>query len=229
MKLDDETIEFIQKAVGVAQLAGIDDIIIEPGRIRGSDASKSIIIFQDSNVPNLKLGTIGLTRIPLFVSRLNAAKMQDKFTIEADIVPEKGFVRRLIIKANKIKIDYRCANPAIIKAPRFMNDTMVIEIPLSKETTIFLQKAIMAMGRDVELVSIIGNGDGISFELEDFNKDKFNHVFGEVPKYEFSHKYPVKILNSLFKKTAGKSFHIGGHGVLRFEVDGIGIYVYNLN
>ncbi len=222
MKLDIATLGFIQNVVDVAKLVNVDGIIIEPERVRGMDEARTVVVFQDEDVPLMGFGSIGLNRIDVFTSRINIVKIQDQFTVEATIDEEKEFVRSLTMKAKGTKIDYRCASPATIQAPRIINDELIEEIQAGFESIVILQKSVAAMG-NAELVTIVGDKRGVSFELEDINGDVFDHTFGKVTDHQFSHKYPVKTLLALLKEN--QTFMVGKKGMIKFDVNGIGVYV----
>jgi hypothetical protein len=229
MKLDDETLGYIQTVVNTAVLIGIDNIIIEAGMVRAIDENKTVVIFQDENVPTPLFGAIGLNRINVFTSRFDIIKNRDDASIEVTVDDGRVFARSLIMRSKGIKVDYRCANPATIQAPRQINDTMKYRVPLTAEAVMLLQKGQSAMGADT--VSIISNDNGVSFELADINNDVFSHVFTQNVesldngKTTFAHRYPVKTLLSMFKSNAEGDFYVGGKGMLKFMVNGLDVYV----
>lgn len=224
MELQEEELGFIQSVVDVAQLVDIDMLVIEPERVRGIDEHKTVVIFEDDNIPSFEFGSIGMSRTDVLVSRLDIVKPLDNFRVEAEIDDERQFVRSLVMKAKGTKIDYRCVNPAHIQAPRIINDEMITDIPLTGEAVLMLQKGTAAMG-NADYVKIISDKRGITFELEDITADVFDYTFHEAADHHFSHKYPVKTLLALFKRKPGGEFTIGQKGMLRFVVDGISVYV----
>ena len=82
MKLDANTISYINDVVKTAQLIGCEDIMIEPNRVRGIDEARTVCILQTDNVPDMPFGSIGLNRLSVFQSRYDIARVQDKFTID---------------------------------------------------------------------------------------------------------------------------------------------------
>ncbi len=228
MKLDTTTISYIQNIVKTAQMVGIDNVIIEPERVRAIDDNKTVVLFQDKDVPELPFGSIGLNRIDVFQSRLDIVKTQPDFSIEA--VSEGEFVRSLNMKSKGTKVDYRCANPATIQAPRQVNDVMKHRVQLNAEAVLMLQKGQAAMG--AETVTFISNKEGVSFELSDINSDVFAHTVsksatsltGDVDK-GFVHRWPIKILLPLFKYNVDGYFDIGQKGILSISVNGLTIFV----
>lgn len=229
MKLEPEVVAYILNVVKTARLVGIDNIIIEPNLVRALDDANTVVLFQDKNVPEMPFGSIGLTRTDAFMARYDIAKTQDKFSIEANVGDDEDFTRSLVMKGKGIKIDYRCGDPAKIKAPRQVNDTMKFRVPLNAEAVLLLQKGQAAMGS--ENVTIISN-DGVSFELVDVNNDVFKHTFAveaepltDDTNAKFAHRYPVKTLLALFKHNPDGHFSVGAKGILSFPINGLTVFV----
>lgn len=230
MKIDEQDLAYIQNVINTAQLVGIDDVIIEPGRVRAIDENKTVLLFQDENVPEMTFGSIGLNRISTFLSRLDIARTQEGFHVSSVIDSDNEFARSLTMKAKGIKVDYRCANPRTILAPKNVNDVLVCRINITPEAVYLLQKGQTAMGADV--VSVISNDDGVTFELMDVNGDKFSHTFThEVTKITddadttFVNKYPLKTVLSLFKHNPEGAFSIGRKGILNIVVNHLNVFV----
>jgi len=228
MKLDKNTVSYIQTVVETAKLVGIDSIIIEPNLVRAIDDNNTVAINQTKDVPEMPFGSIGMNRLDIFTARYDIAKVQDGFTIEAEVDDGSQFARSITMKGKGMKIDYRCANPTAIKAPKQINDTMKYRITVTPEAVSNLQKAQSAM--KAETVSIISDG-GVSFELSDLNNDVFKYAFADKAEVisdgngKFAHRYPVKTLLPLFKQNATGHFEIGAKGVAVFLLNGLKVFV----
>jgi hypothetical protein len=229
MKLDNATIKYLNNAVSVAQLVGIDDMIIEPGLVRAMDDAKTVIILQNEDVPDMLFGTIGLNRLSTYKTRYDVAHTQDNFTMDAVTDDNGEFVRSIAMKGKGIKIDYRCANPTTITAPKALKDEANYELALNGEGVMMFQKGMGAMGS--ENVTIICN-DGVFFEFADDNNDTFKYQFADDVKElvagadaKFVHKYPAKVLLALFKNDSSASFTIGKQGTLSVSVNGLNVTV----
>lgn len=233
MKLTTDLIEFIEKVVKTGQSVNIDDVIIdaETGTVRGIDEGRSVVLFHDKDVPTSPVGSIGLKRGGIFLSRISIVKNRENFDVDAESVALENveFVKALHMNSNDTKIDFRCGNPDTIKAPKQINDTIIYRVQLNAEAVSVLQQGYSAMG--TETVSIVG-GDGVSFELEDISEDKFSHTFapesiqlGDTTTGAFAHKYPIKTILALFKQNPDGMFEIGEKGILRIAVNDLDIYV----
>lgn len=230
MNLTNETIKFLQTVVQTAKLVNIDNVIIEPNCVRAIDDDKTVVIYHNEDVPSLPFGSIGLNRINDFLTRLDIAKTQDNFSITANVDDTGKFSRSLLMSGKGIKIDYRCAKPDSISAPRQINDNeMKVKVFLNSEAVILLQKGKSAMSSDV--VSIISNNDEVSFEMVDVNNDVFKHTFSDNPitlsgnDNIFANRYPVDTLLALFKQNPETYFEIGKNGMLKINVNDLDIYV----
>lgn len=240
MKLDANTISYINDVVKTAQLIGCDDIMIEPGRVRGIDEARTVCILQTENVPDMPFGSIGLNRLSVFQSRYEIARVQDKFTIEVeeakanikqddDSMAEQPIARSITMKGKGTKIEYRCSNPATMRAPKVIKDELKARVQLTGDAVLLLQKGQVAMGADT--VTIISN-DGVSFEFTDVNNDVFKHTFAEEAEdllgegdTKFAHRYPSKTLLALFKHNPTGTFSVGEAGTLWLEINNLNVIV----
>lgn len=230
MKLDNDSIEYLLNVVRTAKLVGIENVIIEPDLVRAIDDAKSVVLYQNKNVPQMPFGSIGLTRTDVFLARYEIARTQDNFTVEVSVDDSGDYARSLIMKAKGTKIDYRCGNPTKINAPRQVNDTLSYRVQLTADGVLLLQKGQAAM--NCENVAVVSDEEGVSFQLTDINNDTFKHTFAtEVEDLQgsndvsFAHRYPVKILLSLFKQNPTGSFEVGSKGILSFPINNLTVFV----
>ncbi len=232
MKLDTTAIEYIQRVVKTAQMVNIENIIIEPGAVRAIDDNKTVMLYQNKDVPDFPFGSIGLNRISDFTSRLDIVNGKDSFSVVADVDADSEYVSMLTMKSSGIKVSYRCANPTTILAPKQINDTLKYRIGLNSDAVQLLQKGQAAMGSDD--VAINSSTSGVSFDITDINNDLFEHTFTtEVESLDgddtiFVNRYPIKILLPLFKHDPTAYFDIGQKGILRITVHGLSVFVLPL-
>lgn len=236
MKLKPESLAYVLNVVRTAKLVGIDNIIIEPDTVRAMDDARTVVIFQNEGVPDMEFNSIGINRIDVLMARYEIANSTQGFSAEVDTKNEgeDEFATSLILKGKGTKIDYRCADPSKISAPRTINDVIRYSVNLTAEAVTLLQKGVAAM--TAENVSIISN-DGVSFELVDVNNDIFKHTFADdaqlvpdedgevVSTTKFAHRYPVKTLLALFRSNPEGTFSVGQKGILSFPVNGLTVYV----
>lgn len=230
MKVTPEEIKFIENTARTAALFHIDNIVIEPDRVRAIDDDRTIYLNLVENVPDLSFGSICITRVGLFLSRLEIAKVQKSFAVEAIMHKDGEFVQSLVLKGEGTKIEYLCGNPTTIKIPKDLNDERTSKVKLNGELILLMQKGMNAMS--AEEITIISNGE-VTFEMIDLNKDVLSYEFPDKAEAitkggttKFAHKYPVKHILSLFKQDPTGHFEIGGRiGTLSVNVNGINVYV----
>lgn len=234
MKVDSASLAYIENVVSTAQLIGIDNIIIEPDRVRAVDEDSTVILLQTTNVPAFTFGSIGLNRIDIFSSRFSIAKSVDNFEIDATVdgQPDAQYVRALTMKGKGIKIDYRCANPATIRAPKGLNDAVKYRARMLPEAVLHMHKGLTAMQTDE--MTIIGTKDSVSFEMVDVNGDKLTFKFGDsvdnvqsgdTSEPKFSHRYPIKLLQTLFKSNPDGYFYVTSRGMLKVTINTLDVFV----
>jgi len=234
MKIDTESVSFIKTVVKTAQLVGIDNIIIEEEGVRAIDDNQTVVLFQKENIPELSFGSIGLNRISVFTSRLALAESRDNFQMDSQD-DGNGQIVSLTMKGSGVKIDYRCANPTTIRAPKQLHDTMQVRVKINPEAVMLLVKASAAMPQmsgKLEVVTLASDKDGVSFELADSTNDVFSHKFTDHAESlidgdstKFVHRYPLKTLISLFKENPEGHFDIGQKGILNVNINGLDIFV----
>lgn len=221
MKLNKDQIAFVRQVAETAQMINVESIIIEPDTVRGMNDSRSAVIFQA--IPtDTNFGSIGLNRIDVLLSRLDIVEGDKKAEITVKMDGE--FVQSLMMKGNGAKINYRCAAPATIQAPKAINNETETITSMSADSVALLSKAVNAMG-NAEDMTIIGNDDGISVQLADINQDEFFHTFAPVADSKFSYKYSSKLFMTLLKKHPSGEFEIGKKGAVKFVFNGLGIYL----
>jgi hypothetical protein len=227
MKLKKEIVSFIKEAVTTAKDLKFDDMCIEQGLIRAMPEDQSVFFVHNHNT-ELPFDTLGITRIPELLNRLNIITESDEYTIEFKEID--GEVRSLSMKNNETKIDFKCSNPAKIRAPRKINDPMMFGIHISTESIDMLKRSHAAMKTD--LVTFIADDDGVRFEMNDINNDVFTHKVAEnvvcveeIQDAHFSFRYPTVLLLSLLNKEI-KYFEVGKSGTMLINtISGFNIYI----
>lgn len=231
MKLDTATLAYIENVVETASLVHIDNIIIETGRVRGMDDERSVVMIQNTNVPNFPFKSIGFNRLGVFSSRYEIAKSCDNLEVEATQDDKSEFVRSLTMKGKGTKIDYRCPNPATLQTiPKSINDPVKYGVKMTPEAVLLITRGVSAMSADE--ITLIGGKDGVSFQMEDINKDNFTYKFADSIRVDndgdavnFAHRYPIKNLLVLLKQRPDQYFDITSRGVIKINVNNLDLYI----
>jgi len=233
-KLDNSLIDFIDSVVKLGLSINIENIIIERNAVRAIDEDRSVVIYQNSDIPSLPFSAIGLGRTNLFAPRLRLIKDRVGFQVEVEtdetLDEDQQYAMYFNMKSDDTRISYRCANPETIQAPKAINDTIIYQVQLNSEAVGILQRGGVAM--DASSASITGDENGVSFEFSDSTNDTFSHTFtSEVTRLEtdsnsdFKHNYPLKTILALFKQNPDGVFEIGSKGILCISVNGLNVYV----
>jgi len=226
MKLEPEIIAHIRKAVKTAHMLGIEDVCIDDGLVRAMHADRSVLIIAPNDI-DLPFDSMGITRIPQFLSRLDIVSNSDKFTI--DFSATDDVVKSVVMKCTGTKIDFKCGDPNKIIAPRKNNDVVSYGIAITDESIELLKKSEAAMKADE--ITIISNDDGVSFELNDVNNDIFRHelqIKAEIlsgDSLAFAFRYPAKLLISLLRNNVNY-FEVAERGSLKLQINGFDIFVF---
>lgn len=235
MKVDNITLDYIKRVVKCATIGKIDNVVVEPGRIRGVDDAQTVFMYHTDNVPDFEFGSIGFNRLPTFTSRLDMVSDADKLAVTATTDTSRDgtvFVRSLNFAAKGIKVDYRCANPAVIRAPKELVDPIRYELNITPGAINYMARGVTAMGSDE--INIISDPDGLRFEISDVNGDVLAFEFDEeaidlssTKPAVFEHTYPLKTLLPLLKAMDHSTcFITEDYGQLRVAVEGLDMYIF---
>jgi hypothetical protein len=131
-----------------------------------------------------------------------------------------------------VKVNYRCANPAVIRAPKVLTDDVRYELTLTDEAINFMSKGSVAMASDE--ITITAGPDGTFFEITDINGDVFSYTFPSnaiditsTKDAEFSHTFPLKTLLPLLKAAGSDTVHLTDkNGMMKMVVEGFDVYVF---
>lgn len=227
-----ETIDYILKVIKTAELVKINNIIIEPGRVRAIDDNKRAIIFHDKDIPDMEFGAIGLNRIDVFSSRFDLARSMTNLDVTASVEETEAgtFARSLQMKGKGIKIEYRCANPRTINAPKtFGNDGLFYKAHMTAEALQIMQKGQTAMSATE--VTFVGTPEGLMLEMSDINSDVLSyqisselvHVTSGKQDANFRHRHDIKLLLPLFRQNPESSFYFTTRGLIRTTVNGLDV------
>lgn len=234
MILSTDEITFIQTVIETAKIAEIDSVIIEPGAVRAADVDKTTLIFQQ-NTPTFQFNTLGINRLDLFRARFNIIKNLDNFSVQATTSTSKidqkevTFVRSLIMTGAGTKIDFRCANPATIAAPKSLLDPNKYQLSMNAIGVQRISQAISAMQCDS--ITLKADSGKLLLIAADVNNDQFQYKFENPISLtgseqisagdDFEFKYPAKKIATLFKANPVCNFLITSRGMIKISVNNL--------
>jgi hypothetical protein len=175
MQLSKETIKLIQNAVKTARVLKLDSIAVEEEQIRALNANHTIMVCE-KDVPELEFTGLGIGRVQVLQSRLAMLEGEDDFVIEATLLPN-GVVRQLDISAGGTKVEYRCANPSSIKAPRNMKVPDMWSFTINEKTLNMLSKACSSVSSESVTIRSNSKGEMLMTITDESTNDKFTQRF----------------------------------------------------
>lgn len=236
MIISKDDMAYVKRAVAAAACVDIESIIVEPGKVRAVDTNGTVLILHSTDVPDFEFGSIGVSRIPTFSSLVNTASSKDNLEVTATTEKMNGvsYIRSLTMKSKGSKIDYRCANPATIRAPKALNgadDAFIVVV--DPDAIGYLAKGKAALGADEVTFNY---KDGVlQFELSNINGDKFTQVLSENvvelnPTLKtFSYKYPLKLISTTLNPSVATKLAITSRGMCHVVVHGFDTFILPRN
>lgn len=240
-KFSKELTDYLTNLFTVCHLCEIDDIAIEKQMVRGhtADAKRGIFIMEYDNIPEINFTGMGIRGVKTLKSRMGILD-EDNMSVAFDIKEKDNgdnIVKKITLASKKTKVDFTCADPALIKAPKRLNDPDLYQFTLTEDTVKVMGKIKNAVA-GVDEISFNTEKDGtIKFIVTDENGDVFDHTIAE--NYEildplntskhFIHSYKIKYVHALFKAAMDlegeAKLILSSRGVIKLKVKGITIRI----
>lgn len=190
MKLTSQDTFELRKALSAAARAGLEDIVIHEGLVRGLNPGQSAAVFSPITLSLEPDVSMGIKRLGDLSKRLEL--FGDDILIEGELNDAKK-VRRLFIRGKAGKIEFRCTDSKLIVYPKTNTDTPAIVVTLTKPEVALLNKGIKTLGCEDMVLQVKRDGT-VHFEAVDTSNDRFEMdmsmpaQFVEEP-VPFVHKY----------------------------------------
>lgn len=231
---------YIKQIADVAKLVNISELIIEPGQVRGISEDRTALIMHTADVVPLSCSSIAISRINTLLFRLSIVQDKPGFACCASMVVDAMqsnkvgaidvYPQLLTMTSKGSKIDFRCANPNLLRIPKSLNDVKTHTVKMNSDAVDVLSRGQAAMSSDE--VALSYKDGAITFEFKDVNGDLFTHdvttdvrTIGSEASAQFYYKYPIKTLLPLFKRNPDGYFNMSSKGVLYIMVNGITVVV----
>lgn len=228
MIIDKKEMEYITKVISVAKSLKIEDVIIEPGKVRAIDSERNVFILHTDDVPDMSFNSIGLSRLDTLIARLNIAKTLDNCCYEFNTINDTNpYVKNIIIKAKGFKVDFRCANPNTIQAPKAYKKDVSCQFVIQSSVGDMMTKGAGAMKSD-EVIFNCTNGE-LYIEFEDINGDNMSYLISDTINKElhFKYKYPLKLITTFIKQDIPNiTFELSSKGILSTKILGFDTYLF---
>lgn len=230
MILTNPEVQTIYNTVLLCDKLGIDSLIIEPNRVRAIDEAKNLVIIQSTGIQPMSFQNIGFNRIPTFIDRYTIVSALPNFSIEVTTKETNGttWAQSLLLKGKGTKIEYRCANPLTIQAPKELNDLIITKSKMSSDTLAALQRGQTAMRASV--FTLRADDKGLFVVINDTTRDTMELQIDR-PLFDsngtlvtFTHKYPGKPFLLPFKLNTSGMFDITSRGLLISLINNLAVY-----
>lgn len=232
------TLTLLQDAIDTAGVLGIERMVIDGHSLRGeAKENGTLILYPFPADTELDFGSIGIGRIPVLQSRWNL--LGD----DCELVPEfksrdsgEHFVFRIVLKKNKTNLEFKCTDPAQIRAPKAFNDPDAFEFVFTAYDIDLMVRAKAAMQADRVTFSS-KDGTSVQYSISATEGDTLVHELesdldSKTPSTTFAVSYKPKILFPVLKsvladaKEAPVSVLLTKRGILKLEINGIPSYIF---
>lgn len=233
------TLGLLQDAINTASVLGIERMVIDSHSLRGdSQDNGTMMIYPFPKDTELEFGSMGISRIGVLRARMRLLDNEGSVTPEYKVRDSgEKFVFRLELKRNKTKIDFKCADPSQIRAPKALNDPDHFGFKFSEDDIKLMLRGKAAM--QSELVTLESkDGKSIEFSISASEGDVLRHELESVldtktDRETFVVTYKSKFLFPLLKEIIedakdGEMIDVllTNRGILKIEVNGIPTYLF---
>lgn len=237
-QLSKGTVELLTSAMSVATMLGVEKMVIDSHSLRGeSQENGTFMLLPFPAGTELEFGAMGISRISVLRSRLGVIGEQGSITPDYKTRDSgEKFIFRMVLKKNKTSIDFKCADPAHIKAPKGFDDPDHFQFAVSAEDIKLMLVSRSAMqsetvsfastdGSTVKFSVSASEGDALVHELEsDLDSKTSTETFAS--SYKSKILFPVLRNISEAAKDADVDIVLTKRGIMKVEVFGIPTYIF---
>jgi hypothetical protein len=234
-KMNSDFVKYMQSATAISKILGIESVIFDEVGFRGQNQD-GIMVLDTDNIPDMDFDAIAIGDINVFSNSIN---ILDNPKIEYELKNNRdgfSFPYRLLVKykEKRTSIEYRCASPMTIVAPKRLNDPISLTFNLDGDSLELLNKSKNVMGS--ENVYLKYHNGVLSFETDDINSNTFKHIITknvEFSEDDFDFNFPYKFKNILSTLSYAKrksddgviEVSITKRGFMKVMIDNIPVYI----
>lgn len=212
-----------------AALVGVDGVQITSTGLHGMNEAQNVFLIHYDDVPQFDFETLAVTDLTGFTSRLSLFDDPTAITIEAEMNDRVHCVKKLTMKAGRTRVDYQCADPRLVPAPKKIADEFYYQFDLDDDSITKIQKGLAIFKSDTFTIS--SNLKGVSVEIQSINNDIFEHTLptdaialqGDSTNFMF--QYPAKVALSLFKQVRDGTVKVGKKGTIGMALNDINVQI----
>lgn len=234
MKLSENTIDMIVRAVNLANTLEVEGLIFDNEGIRGYNDDNGVLIAALGDF-DFEFETMGLSRLSALKNKIRLLERFDDPVIEAVQKKDTDIIERLKFSdGGSISFDFRCASvKTIMDIPtRKLNTTPRISFNITDEDVANLVKSMNAMR--TQNMTMQGNEDTVIVKFSDDSGDMLKVKLESSPVYHedgvdsFSITTKIKKMIPIFKQAAqNKSFTVNIiiNDIMYLTIDDIDVLV----
>lgn len=175
MILSEETVNLMLEATYIANILGIDGLILDEKGIRGYNDDEGIIVAAIDDF-EFEFENLGLSRLDALKRKANLITNLDITTVEA--VPSKkdeSIIEKLKFDGGKINFEFRCASPKAIKdiPSTRLNKTPLFYFDITQKDVESITQSSSAMRS--KNMTIQGKEEKVQFRFSDDTGDILNY------------------------------------------------------
>lgn len=234
MKLSRADATHLNNLLTTAALGGVESIVLDGGFASGLNSKNAMFITQ-TDVPALPQ-KMGISRLSVLRQRLELLVTDPDVTIDAK-ESDRGEIVQLEIAAGKSKIQFRCTNTALIKAPKQLNDDTLCKLTIDKDQLQLILNSIKVMGAKQISISLKDTGVA-TFITADTNNDRMSveldkpieWIIDEDDVESQVHVFNTDILSTMLRHGStddGITFSIGCSGTITIQLNGHNMYIFS--
>lgn len=202
--IDKKVLNILEDAVEVANLIGVESMVIDEHSVRGRHTEAGAIFLMPFPADTKwNFGSIGVTRVQELGKRLAVIRgRSDAYTAETTLKTrgDVTYAHTITFKHNKSKVEYRCGDPTLIKAPRGIADEHMFSIVIGRSDIGFIKAAANAMKAPHLVFSNAADTDEVTISIPTKDKaEAASNVMDQNVLYlgndkSFTFKYDTDIL-----------------------------------
>ena len=238
-ELSSGVVSLLQDAIDVASMLDIERIVLDGHSLRGhSPDNGTIMLLPFPDDTTLEFGAMGIGRIPELKNRLKLVGNNGKITPEyKERDSGDKFVFRLVLQKGKTKVEFKCSDPAQIRAPKALNDPDHFIFKFTNDDVDLMLKSKTAMGAD-SVAFVSPDGKEVTFSIVASEGDTLTHQLStdvecKTDTEKFNFIYKVKILFPVLKEVLAATkdateveVAVTRRGVMKMNILDIPVFIF---
>lgn len=173
MKLTTADISALKNILVIADLIGVEALVIADGKVSGINTDKTALILSDKNIPDLPEDVkLGLSRLKELKSRLDLFATDPNLSIDLKENTKKE-ISQIEIKGTGSSVQFRATSVNVIKYPKNVVDPAVRTVFIQRNQAKMILDAGKVMGAD-NIGFTFKTKEQVLVEFTDSTQDTFS-------------------------------------------------------